>query len=91
MTFYLGAIVYCPVYFHHPQAGTKIGCGSADVVRHGRTGPLAYECRSCGAGFGPGNIEYDRKVQGDTSLKAAHDACIVGGRYLKAPAYGRLD
>jgi hypothetical protein len=91
MVIYLGETVHCPAYFEHPNAGTKSGCGGTDIVRHGRTGPLAYECRTCGAGFGPGNIEYDREVRANPRLMAAHDACIADGRYLKAPPYGRFE
>ena len=82
MTIYLGETVHCPVYRPHPHVGDRAGCGSARIKRHGRTGPLAYECLACGIGFGPGYIEHDREVRADARRSVAHNAHIADGRYI---------
>jgi hypothetical protein len=87
MTIYLYETVRCPVYRPLPRAGQRVGCGSARITRHGRTGPLAYECLACGIGFGPGYIEYDREVRADARLAAVHDAHIAGGCYTSDLPY----
>jgi ribosomal protein L37AE/L43A len=82
MTTQAGKIVRCPIYLNSPARGTENGCGQTGIKRVGRSGSLIYICESCGAGFGPSEVEYDRKVAADPRLRAAHDARIIDGRYV---------
>jgi hypothetical protein len=80
-----GALIHCPIYRYGASAGARSGCGRTEVRRlQSLSGAdVGYECVHCGIHFWDRDVNFDRSASSDPRMRAAHNARIVSGRYIR--------